>query len=207
MSLLNNTKVLTYAAIAAVVVIGGIYFWNWNKSRKQEEALNTIFRSQWYMEQDSLNKALNGDGEYPGFIEIADEYSGTPTGDLAGYYVGIIYLKQGQTEAGLEQLKSFPIGKNAISMSCLAAMGYAYEELKDFEEAAHTYERAAYTPGDNTFTTPYFLMQAARNLESAGKPEEALKMYQDIRRKYPLSEEGRSAEKYIARLGGEPEGE
>jgi len=38
-------------------------------------------------------------------------------------------------------------------------------------------------------------------LEVAGKNEEAVKTYQELKEKFPRTEKGYSAEKYLARLG------
>ncbi|MDZ7774475.1 MAG: hypothetical protein U5L09_02100 [Bacteroidales bacterium] len=62
----------------------------------KKEATSQIFVAERYFEQDSLQLALNGDGQYPGFVEIADEYGMTKTGNLAHYYAGVSYLKLGE---------------------------------------------------------------------------------------------------------------
>jgi hypothetical protein len=54
-----------------------------------------MFQAVRYFESDSLNLALNGDGNNLGFLQIVEDYSGTKAGNLANYYAGVIYLKQG----------------------------------------------------------------------------------------------------------------
>jgi len=63
--------------------------------------------AQKYFEQDSLNKALNGDGQNPGFLDIIDEYSMTNASNLANYYTGLIFLKQGKYQDAINYLEKF----------------------------------------------------------------------------------------------------
>jgi len=48
---------------------------------QNEEASQMIWKAEFYFEQDSLNLALNGDGNNYGFLEIIETYGGTPTGN------------------------------------------------------------------------------------------------------------------------------
>jgi tetratricopeptide (TPR) repeat protein len=53
---------------------------------------------------------------------------------------------------------------------------------------------------DNSFHSPIYLMKAGMLYELDGKYADALKLYEEIQDKYPESNEGRSIEKYIARV-------
>ncbi|MEZ4738127.1 MAG: hypothetical protein R2818_01935 [Flavobacteriales bacterium] len=52
-----------------------------------------IWKAEYYFEIDSLEKALNGDDQWPGFLTIADDFGSTPSGNLANYYLGTIYMQ------------------------------------------------------------------------------------------------------------------
>jgi TolA-binding protein len=71
------------------------------------------------------------------------------------------------------------------------------------EDGLSYYKKAAYT-AENEITSPFFLKKAALCLEKLNKTEEALKLLEELRNKYPNSAEGREADKYIYRLGGNP---
>jgi TolA-binding protein len=45
-----------------------------------------------------------------------------------------------------------------------------------------------------------YLMKAGNLYETMGKYEDALKVYQTVKKKYPESNEGRQIDKYIARV-------
>ena len=45
-----------------------------------KEAQTDMFMAELYFQKDSFNLALNGDGQYLGFLDIADDYSSTKAG-------------------------------------------------------------------------------------------------------------------------------
>ena len=93
--------------IGAIIVIGlGFFaFQRLFLDPREKEAQGQMFMAQKYFEEDSLNKALNGDGNYVGFLSIIDDYSMTKACNLSKYYSGIIYLKQGKYEDAITYLK------------------------------------------------------------------------------------------------------
>ena len=97
-------------------------------------------------------------------------------------------------------VEKFKTGDNLISSMALSLRGYGYEEQSNFGKAAKDYEDAARTPEENEFTSPYFYMAAARNYESAGNSTKARDIYENVKTKYPDSEEGQKAEKYIGKV-------
>jgi len=67
-------------------------------------------------------------------------------------------------------------------------------------EAGVRYYLEAADLADNSFHTPIYLMKAGMIYESEGKYSEALELYERIQDKYNESNEGRSIDKYIARV-------
>ncbi|MCZ2356700.1 MAG: tetratricopeptide repeat protein [Bacteroidia bacterium] len=182
-----------------VLAIGGYLYYQSYLGDQQKEAVDQMVRAVRFFEKDSVDKAIKGDSQYPGFEKLADEYSGTPAGNLCKYYLGCCYLKKGNINKGVEYLESFSKGDDLIGASAYAALAFAHEEKKDFAEAAKNYRKAA-SINENSQTTPFFLMNAARNEELAGNNAGALEIYQTIKRKFPNSQEGQSVEKYIAKF-------
>ncbi|HHG83568.1 MAG TPA: tetratricopeptide repeat protein, partial [Bacteroidetes bacterium] len=158
-----------------------------------------------YYEQDSFDLSINGNGQFVGFNSLSDDYSGTKSGNLMKYYVGTAYLKIGNYDQAILYLEEFNKGDNMVSAASLAALAAAHEQKSDFSRAGELYEDAARTPEENDFTTPYYLMHAGRNYESAGENDKALALYEKIRNQYPLSEQAAdgSIDKYIAKLSPE----
>ena len=80
--------------VALVVLVGGfLAYKNFYKAPKQQEAVAQMYRAQQRFEQDSFALALtNPGGGFSGFLDIIDEYSGTPAANTAKYYAGVSYL-------------------------------------------------------------------------------------------------------------------
>lgn len=161
-----------------------------------------MFMAEKYFEQDSLKLALNGDGMYPGFLEIIEDYGMTKSARLAHYYAGIILLNEGQYEDAITHLKKFTVKDAMVAPMAKGAIGDAYMELGDVAKAAESYIEASKI-SENEFTTPVFLQKAAWAYEDASNKAKAIEAYEKIRVDYPRSTEARDAEKYIARLKGQ----
>ena len=105
----ENSKSLLFI-IGAVVLLIGIFIWYQNVYLKNraEEASAKMFRAEQYLGVDSLaTKALKGDGGYPGFEQIADEYANTKSANLANLYLGGIYLRKGEYKKATEALGKY----------------------------------------------------------------------------------------------------
>jgi tetratricopeptide (TPR) repeat protein len=148
---------------------------------------------------DSLKLALNGDGNYLGFLEIAKDYKFTNTGNLAKYSAGICYLHLGNYNEAIEFLNSYSKKDKVLGSLAIGATGDAYVELGNLDKGISNYIEAA-EYADNSFNTPLFLMKAGELYELTGKFAEALKLYERIENQYPESTEGSTIEKYIARV-------
>lgn len=196
----DNKKIISIAASAIlIVVIAIVAVSNFYLPSQEKEAQEQLFKSQMYFERDSFKLALNGDGNYMGFLDIIDEYSWTKAADLSQYYAGISYLRLGQYDQAIEHLEQFDGDDMIVSAMALGAIGDAYTEKGDMEEGISYYKKAARLSRDN-FTTPYYLFKAGLALKVEGKQQEALELFKEIKEKYPDSNEGANIEKYIAML-------
>ena len=191
-------KVILIAVGVIVVVVLVVFgFKRFYIGPREKEAQSQMFMAEKYFEMDSLNKALNGDGQYLGFLAIMEDYSMTKSANLSHYYAGICYLKLGKYDQALEHLDKFNSDDKIIAPMAKGAMGDAYMELKQVEKAAGFYQDAA-DMNKNDFTTPLFLMKAAMAYEELGKLDRSLEFYKRIKEEYPRSNEGREIDKYIS---------
>lgn len=191
-------KPLVYG-MAAVIGIMLIYF-GYQKlivEPQDNEAQEQIFSAQRYFEADSLKKAVDGDGNNLGFKSIADEYSGTATGNLAKYYLGISCLKLGRFQDAIDALESYSAHDNLTGILAEGAIADAKMELGNVDDAIDAYKKAA--KKEHIFTTPLFLKKAAMACESKKDFSQALDLYKEIKEEYPQSPEGTDIEKYITR--------
>lgn len=202
----ENKKSLAIIAGAIVVLIGGYFAWTrLYLAPLEAEAQEKMFWAQQYFENDSLKKAVNGDGNHPGFKEIADEFGMTKSASLAHYYLGICYLRQGKYQESIDELKKFDTPNEVIGSVATGAMGDAYMEMGNSDEAVVHYLKAAKV-NENKFTTPVYLMKAAGVYEDQKSYDNALKIYDQIRTEYGNTAEGREIDKYIARVNAAKNG-
>jgi tetratricopeptide (TPR) repeat protein len=157
-----------------------------------------MFVAENYFEKDSFNIALNGSGNYPGFLQIIDDYSFTKSANLAHYYAGICYLRTGKFYEAVEQLEKFKSNDQLIAPIALGAQGDAYSELNQTDKAIDSYKKAA-KKSENDFTSPLYLMKAAQLLESKKDFKAALEIYNTIKEKYSKTYDGRQIDKFITR--------
>lgn len=195
----NNYKPLLIVLGIIVGLVALFWLGRMYLTSRNNEAQSQMYQAERYLEIDSLNLALNGDGNYLGFIDISKDYKFTNSGNLARYSAGICYLRLGQYEEAIEYLNKYSKKDKVLGSLAIGATGDAYVELGDIEKGIAKYMEAAEFAG-NSFNTPLFLMKAAEIHELEGRYDEALNLYLRIQDEYPESTEGQSIEKYIARV-------
>lgn len=196
----ENQKPITYVVGAIIlVVVAYLGFTRFYLHPREKEAQSQMFMAETYFERDSFNLAINGDGNYLGFLDIIDDYGMTKSANLAKYYTGISYLNMGQFEDALDYLKGFKTKDLLLGPIAEGAKGDANLELGN-QDAALKHYRKAFQMSENELTTPVYMMKAARLLESMDELEDALALYKEIKAKYPETTEGQNVDKYIARV-------
>jgi len=194
----ENYKSLLIGLGVVVVVIGLFWLGKLYLNKRNNEAQSQMYQAQRYLESDSLKLALNGDGNYLGFLDIAKEYKRTYAGNLARYCAGICYLHMGEYQDAIDYFNKYKKKDKVIASLALGATGDAYVELGNTDKGISNYLEAA-EYANNSFNTPLFLMKAGELYEQSGKYSEAIKIYQRIKNEFPESSEGIAIDKYIAR--------
>ncbi len=203
-------KAILIAVAAIIVVIAGVFLYISQISGPREEKASTaLSKGQTYFNNEMFEQAVNGDGAgFVGFAKLADEYSGTKAGNLANLYAGLCYANLGKWAEAQKSLDAFSTEDDQmISPASQAALGDAYAHLNQLDKAVDAFKKAADMADSkaeddtNNSLSPIFLIKAGEVLESQGKKDEALKLYQDIKKKYVNSMLVQSAEidKYIER--------
>ena len=199
---LKYKKAIIYGVVAIVVVIAGIIVYNNYVAGPREDKASTILaKGQQLFGEEQFEKALKGDGaNFPGLLSIASDYSSTDAGNLANLYAGLCYASLGKWNEAAQYLEKFDSqGDFMISPAAEGALGNAYAHLNQLDKAVQHLKSAA-EKADNNSLSPSFLVQAGEILESQGKADEALKLYQQVKTKYFNSMQYQSIDKYIERV-------
>jgi tetratricopeptide (TPR) repeat protein len=194
----NQNSIIWTVAVIVLIIAGYIGFTRFIITPREKEARAEMFMAEKYFEQNEFELALDGDGVYPGFLDITADYRMTRSANLARYYAGISFLNLGDFEEAIDQLKRFRGRDQILGAMAFGAIGDAHVEMGDFEQASRYY-RKAYRFKPNDLTTPLFLFKAGLLFEEMGENSEALRLYERIDREYKTSAEGRNIERYIAR--------
>ena len=104
----------------------------------------------------------------------------------------------GNYQEAISNLKKYNGKDEIIAERALACIGDAQASLNDLNAAISSYKAAA-SKADNMLAANYML-KAGILLEETGKAAEALKMYEEIKVKYPSTPEGFEIDKYISRI-------
>ena len=188
--------------VTAILVIVGAWFayQTFIMQPKEEKAAEALYKAEQYFGLDSTNLVVNGDGQSKGVLSIINNYSGTKAANLAHYYAGVSYLKLGQFDKAVSHLKDFSTDAKQIQLLATGWLGDAYAELNKKEDAIAAYKKAAITFDNDENNSSEFLFRAALLSETTGKTKEALEMYKELKMKFPKTDKGFQADKYIFRL-------
>jgi TolA-binding protein len=190
-----------FFGIVAVLALGvaGYFGFTYYKDKQNIEAQNQMFQAIHYFEQDSLSLALNGDGNALGFVDIIDDYGITDAANLAHFYAGSAFLKQGNYEAARQYLQDFSSNDLLVQARAYALLGDTYMEEQKFEEAVEYYLKAA-NYKSNKYFSPSYLLKAALAYEKLNNNDKAKETYEKIITDFSDSAEVGEAKKYKARL-------
>ncbi|PQJ78196.1 tetratricopeptide repeat protein [Polaribacter porphyrae] len=202
----KNSKPLFFTLVGIVVIF--LAFLAYNKyvvEPNELEASNELAFPRKYFDEaatagsgiDSLlTLGLEGaDGNY-GFLDIAESYSGTDAGNLANYYAGVSYLQMKEYDKAIEFLSKFDSDDEMLGPVSLGAIGDAFSDINQQEDALEYYEKAA-NKKSNDFTTPLFLFKAGQTAMLLKDYNKSEKFFIRIKDNYSKSDQGRDIEKFI----------
>ena len=193
--------IITVVVALIVIIVGAVLYKTYIAEPREQQASTAIARGQQYFEMGLFQQALEGDSTgYKGFAKLADEYSTTAAGNLANLYAGLCNAQLGKWEAAVKFLEAYDLSEDAmVSPAAMGALGNAYAHLNQLDKAVSTLKKAA-EKADNNSLSPTFLIQAGQILESQGKNDEALKLYQTVKEKYFNSMQYQTIDGYIERV-------
>jgi len=199
----KNSKLILGAGTVLLVLVGG--FWGYKHfvvGPKEEKAADAMFKAEDYFRMDSTQKALNGDGQYAGFLKIISQYGGTKAANLAHFYAGSCYLKLDDNANAIKHLKDFSTDAKQIQQRAYKLLGDAYADQGNSKEALEYYKKAArHFESDQAASADALFMAAYLAANVIKDPKEAIALYKELKEKYPMTQQGFEADKYLAMLG------
>lgn len=196
----NKKRINTIVTVVLAAVVGYFAYDKLYNEPRENKAATAVAFAQRYFEADSVDKALNGDGQHQGFLKILKKYDGTSTANLCNYYAGVCYLQKGDFKNAIKYLEDFNAKGTMVKYAAAGALGDAYMENNNATKAMESYKEAIGNANDNILT-PLYLYRLATVCEMNNKKDEAKKYYETIKNEYPQSEQARDVEKYLGMMG------
>ncbi|MEE1099482.1 MAG: tetratricopeptide repeat protein [Alistipes sp.] len=199
----QNGKMMTYCLAALLILAGCVFGYKKLVSEPRiEKAAEMMIQAETRFAEETTDfeLALSGDENGAGFLEIAEQYGSTPSGNLAKHCAGICYFRLGDMENAAKWLKKYSPVKGLpgaiINAQNLGLQGDILFEAGDYAAAAKLYIKASES-SDNTYTTPLYLRKAALAEKALGNNKVAEEYLQRILNEYPSSNDAREAEKLL----------
>lgn len=195
----RNSKTVIALVAIVLLAVAGYFGFNYYKKSQDAQAQPQMFQAVYYFEADSLDLALNGDGNNLGFLNIIDDYEFSDAANLAHFYAGVCYLKKGEFDAAILYLEDFSADDLLVQARAYSLIGDAHMEKGEYQDAARFYDQAAnYKP--NKQYSPAYLMKAALAYEKLNQNDKAKDAYSKIISDFWDSQEYQNAVKFKARL-------
>ena len=197
------SKQLSLVALIIIFIVGAWYaYQEFYQSPKEKKAVEALFRAEEYYRKDSIALALNGDGQNLGFIKLIEKHNGTQAANLACFYAGSCYLKIGDNAKAITYLEKFSSDSKITQARAYKLLGDAFGDSGKNQEALEYYKKAGHYFEKDEVNSPDYLFMAAYFADQVMKDNaEAIALYEEIRSKYPRSQQSFDAEKNLARLG------
>jgi len=197
----KNQRTILIALFAIVIAVGGWFgYKKFIKEPKELKASDALYGVQQFFGADSSTLVLNGDASNKGALYIIKTYDGTKAANLAHYYAGVSYLKLKDFNNAIKYLKDFSTDAKEIQMNAYTALGHAYAEAGKKDDAVEAYKKAGSSFTEDINGSAENLALAAGLLQTMNKNKEALDIYREIKDKYPNTQKGYEADKFIYQL-------
>ncbi len=213
----NYSRIIIYVGVAIIVLIGGWFaYQNLVVAPKEEQAAELIFPAENLFDKmatagfskDSVNIVLNGGDlegkKITGLLKIISQSGGTPAGNRAKYLAGASYLHINEYAKAIKYLEDFDgNGASQVESNAYMMLGHANAELDKKEAALKNYKKAASVNDKDEFFASNALLVAASYADAIGNSKEAINLYQQVKKNYPMSTAVQNGEvdKNLAKLG------
>ncbi|NTW55817.1 MAG: tetratricopeptide repeat protein [Chlorobiaceae bacterium] len=194
-------NVLIGILVAVVLAGGGTFLWVQNQQKRENEAAMELSRIAPYLDQGIYTTAINGEGKTPGLKKIAEDYSGTPSGNMASLLLANAWYATGNLDSALKAYKAVSIGNKDLAATALSGAGACLFEKNQFGEAAKSYHEAS-EKAESTALKSLYLAREANCYRQSNQLAKAAELYKSIVDKYPVTQGAAMAQQSLWQISG-----
>ncbi|NTW54207.1 MAG: hypothetical protein HGB15_05525 [Chlorobaculum sp.] len=194
-------KQLSTLVIIICLAAGGALFWMQKTKVDEAQASVALAKITPWLETGDIHKAIDGEGSIKGLNSIAKTWGNTPSGKTAKLYLAYILLNSGKPDDALAMYKGFSSDNKDLQASALAGAAACHVAKKAFADAAAEYEKASETAENEALKSAY-LNSAADSYTSAGQPDKAAKLLDQVIKSWPATAAAGTARRTLLRLAG-----
>ncbi|PIO49217.1 MAG: hypothetical protein CMR00_00630 [[Chlorobium] sp. 445] len=195
----RNQKVVIGAGVGVVLLVAGLLFWNQRSAMLELEANEKLAQILRAHKEGDWSAAIEADSTHMGLKMFVQRYAGTASGEIAKFYLGNALYERGAIDSALALYKSVSTKSPLLKAAAMAGEAACYEQKQQYKQAGERYRSAANSVQNQAYEA-YYLSDAGRAFELAGEKKQALEIFEQVKKKFPLTLQGREAEKAIARL-------
>ena len=190
----NNKKIIIWVVgailVVAVFILSYLFIYRNPRNEKAFEAYNKVELQAF---NDSVAAAQ--------YKQIADQYGSCDAGELAALSAGIALYNEGKYAEAADYLDKFSSNDAVLNANALVLTGDCYVNLKKYDEAIDSYQKAIRKADGNSQIVPRVLLKEANIYDEQKKFDKALECYTTIKNDYPEFQlgNGMGIDAYIAR--------
>ena len=115
----NRTRAYGIAGAVVLILLGiaGYAYW---QSQRGVEAQNLLGGIVTVYEQGEYRQALDGVGDNPGLLAIAEDYGSSEAGNMARFYAADASFRRGEYDQALAYFEAFHKGSHIVGASAWA---------------------------------------------------------------------------------------
>ena len=166
-----HSRQLMFGSIGILVIAGGLWFYRQSNQRQAESASVALSEAESSIASGNLPLAQSS------LEKLVQRYGSTPSGAQARVLLAQVHYEKGEYQQGMKDLEPVTSDKDAYTAAtALNLQAAGLEQSGKLVEAAAGYQKAA-------ARAPYkvdhdvYMASAARVLTTAGKTEEAKKIW------------------------------
>ncbi len=196
----NKSRVITYAGIAAAIIVLAIFYVYHNKEQNNAAGIQ-LAQAMTLYDSGSYLEAIEGKAgtDITGLKKIVENYGGTENGETAKIYLANSYMFLGKIDEAYKYYKDYDGDINLFEATALAGQAGYLAYKNQYEKAAELYRKASRVTKSDVLN-PDYILRAAVNYINAGKKEEAKEMLDLLKKNYSTTNVFREAFPYFAQV-------